>query len=300
MTTLATDQDVRLGQGRSGVVYRRGDIARKVFSGDTLANLVHYVFSGAPNAYIWCEPAIRCAWLRRRILQRLVPFWFGDRLAVAAAHDYEFDPVHCAWQLNTAFVPGSHADLHHPYRVPRVPAADPVRDLAERVMLPLQYHLEQAGFDGLVWQAGQGNPVALNNFLCTGPSGESAWQWAWIDLESGVPALIPINSIDLLCFYLPKSFRHRRALFDDVDVQRLRAWLADHREALVQHLGPQPWEQLQQDVESLVDAQQQWKSIRRHVRSIQYRLRRGQITRQQADYLQVPVEGPYKADRYRY
>ena len=99
-----------------------------------------------------------------------------------------------------------------------------------------------------------------------------------------MPALIPINPIDLLCFYLPKSFRHRRALFDDVDVQRLRAWLADHREALVQHLGPQPWEQLQQDVESLVDAQQQWKSIRRHVRSIQYRLRRGQITRQQADW----------------
>ncbi|MCH7863163.1 MAG: hypothetical protein IH998_16205 [Proteobacteria bacterium] len=65
----------------------------------------------------------------------------------------------------------------------------------------LRTHLERAGFDGLLWQAGIGNPVALNNFLYeradqtqhADPERSDEGRWVWIDLESGVPALFPIS-----------------------------------------------------------------------------------------------------------
>jgi len=43
-------------------------------------------------------------------------------------------------------------------------------------MKPLQKRLIESGFDGLVWQAGKGNPVALNNFLL-----DNKRNWVWID-----------------------------------------------------------------------------------------------------------------------
>ena len=35
--------------------------------------LVQWVILGAPNPYLWCEDAVRCAALRREILATLVP-----------------------------------------------------------------------------------------------------------------------------------------------------------------------------------------------------------------------------------
>ncbi|MHC4390566.1 MAG: hypothetical protein ACYS22_04515 [Planctomycetota bacterium] len=84
------------------------------------------------------------------------------------------------------------------------------------VMKPLQGHLKAAGFDGMLWQAGLGNPVALNNFMLERVregAGPETRRWVWIDLESGVPALVPMNPLSLLLFYLPKCFKHGRPLF---------------------------------------------------------------------------------------
>jgi len=156
--------------------------------------------------------------------------------------------------------------------------ADQLDDAVNHIMRPLQKHLQDAGFDGLVWQAGRGNPVALNNILFDGQA------WVWIDLESGVPALAPLNLIDLFTFYLPKSFHHGRPLFDDVDLIRLRQYFADHHDNLITKLTTPTFNQLQCDVDALSDAQRQWKAIVRHVRAIRYRLGRGQLTQDQADF----------------
>ena len=72
-------------------------------------------------------------------------------------------------------IDGRGAGLHHAFSADR---EWELRDLCENVMRPLQRHLIEAGFDGLAWQAGFGNPAAAGNFLLeTGASGEKTWVW---------------------------------------------------------------------------------------------------------------------------
>ena len=136
----------------------------------------------------------------------------------------------------------------------------------------------------MVWQAGRGNPVALNNFMCEGKHSDGGYRWVWIDLESGVPALIPINPLDLLLFYLPKSLRHGGPLFDDVDIAKLRAYLNAHAPELEGKLNRNRLRELHQDIDALEENQRQWKSLARHMRSITYRLAKGAISQDQADW----------------
>ncbi|RME37151.1 MAG: hypothetical protein D6788_10095, partial [Planctomycetota bacterium] len=284
---------VELGRGRSGVVFREQDasgalIARKVFGSSGLTKLVQYVFLGAPNPYLWNEHAVRSAYLRRRILAELLEARFGDKLRVARAKAYRWNNRQRAYELSCAFVAGRHVPLHHPFRNPE---DHTLRDLRKSVLRPLQRFLVETGFDGLVWQAGRGNPVALNNFLCENPDEPDGHRWVWIDLESGVPALIPLNPIDLFAFYLPRSIRFRRPLFDDVNVAKLRNYLRQHAVALTERLGPARMRALLDDVEALDHAQQVWKSLPRYRRSIAYRLRRGDLTEAQAAWY---AERPFR------
>ena len=107
-----------------------------------------------------------------------------------------------------------------------------ITDLVQNVMKPLQGLLLAAGFDGLAWQAGYGNPVATSNFLLeTTETGEQ--RWVWVDLESGVPALFPANPILLFSFYLQRTLVNGRPLYDDVDVPKLRRYIEDNRDALL-------------------------------------------------------------------
>ena len=277
-------EDLELGRGRSGVVFRSrvGSgryIARKVFGSSGAAKAVQYVFLGAPNPYVWCEPAIRTAVLRRRILSELVEFWFGTRLRVARAHGHAWNQEHRAYEMRCELIDGRHVALHHSYTSPD---DTELQDATRRIMKPLQTCLIEAGFDGLVWQAGLGNPVALNNFMCEGSDGNGGYRWVWIDLESGVPALIPMNPWDLLRFYLPKSLRHRGPLFDDVDVEKLRAYVTRLREKLEDGLGCNRLGQLDEDIDALARNQQEWKSLPRHRRSVGYHRAKGSITGEQA------------------
>ncbi len=266
-----------LGRGRSGVVLRSVDaagrpIARKVFGGDRATKLVHYVIFGAPNPYVWSEPAIRSAVLRRKIMEALLPLWFGSTLRVARAYGHALNATFRANEMTCELIEGRHAALHHPFSDPQDCELSELRAL----MKPLQRRLIESGFDGLVWQAGRGNPVALNNFM------RDAAGWVWIDLESGVPALIPINPLDLLGFYLPKSIRHRTPLFDDVDVPKLKHYVDTNRSALSGLHPPEVLQQLAADVEELGEQQHRWKSLARHRRSIAYRRLKGDITEAQA------------------
>lgn len=284
--------DLEIGRGRSGIVYHSHDeigrpVARKVFGSGGVTKVVQYVFSGAPNPYMWCESAVCTAVLRRRILATLVPVWFGPKLRVARAHDYRWNATSRAFEMRCELIRGRHVALHHPYTSPD---DCEMRDAVQNVMKPLQARLAESGFDGLVWQAGRGNPVALNNFMCEARDENGGRRWVWIDLESGVPALIPINPVDLLLFYLPKSLRHGRPLFDDVDVPKLRAYVNSQRKELEDKLIREDVEELESDIDALERSQREWKSLARSHRSITYRHVTGSISKEQANwYAQHPL-----------
>ena len=272
-----------LGQGMSGAFFLEHDIGgnqfvRKVFHGSLITNVIHYLSSGAPNPYIWNENAIQSAYYRRKILSDLVEYWFEGRLRVAEARGVSWNADHRAYELTTEFINGRHAALHHSFSRPN---ESELSDLVTEVMNPLQERLAESGFDGLVWQAGKGNPVAANNFMLEkNPSGGN--NWVWIDLESGVPALFPLNPISLLSFYLPKSFRHGRALFDDVDVPKLASYVLDNGSELEKSLGIGRTNALRDNILQLNQVQLDWKSLGRADRGIQHSLKKEKITEAQA------------------
>ncbi len=292
----------KLGQGRAAEVFLTRDhrgrpAVRKVFGGDGASKLVLYLLTGAGNAYSWCEAAIRTAFARRRILEHLVRFWFGDTLRLPRTNGWRWSSDHRAYELECELIEGSHAPLRGPAG-PAGPAgpgegpeADPVRELVRDVMKPLQRHLEASGFDGLLWQAGRGNPVAASNFMLERPAaGANRRRWAWIDLESGVPALFALNPLATASFYLPKSLHHRSWLFDDVDVPKLRDYLLRSRRDLESALGSEALHDVWRQVDELERWQHHWKSMPRHRRSISQELARGRITAHQAEhYRRRPV-----------
>jgi hypothetical protein len=268
-----------LGVGRSGLVFAsRGSdgvpVARKVFDSDALTRVVQYVVLGASNPYAWNEHAVRAALLRRRILAPLVARWFGGRLRVARALGHGWDAYYRAYELRTELVDGRPPALHHPLRRA---GKDEVRELTEDILAPLQERLAEAGFDGLLWQAGLGNPVALANFLLE-VGADGARTWAWIDLESGVPALFPLHLPTLWRRYLPLCKKHGRPLFDDVDCDRLAAYVADDARGL----DASTRRRLVSDVEALRFHQEQWRCQPRLARSIESQLVKGKLSAERA------------------
>lgn len=223
-------------------------------------------------------------------------FWFGSRVDIADVIDIGWDADAEAYYIDAKFIKGHMAALRQPFSVPD--QLDEAADLQQCVLRPLQRHLREAGFDGLVWQAGYGNPVALSNFLCVrelaaddDQAGEAVdgavehpHRWIWIDMESGVPALIPINPLKLLGFYIPKCFKHRRPLFDDVDTKRLRRYVAEQAEPLTEQFDEAVVTEMQANVDALEEAQDRWRKLPRAHRAIEYQLGRGRLTQEQADY----------------
>lgn len=281
--SLALRMEMRLGAGRSGVVFRSADekgrpLARKVFDSDALTKAVQYLFLGAPNPYAWNEHAVQAALLRRRILAPLVELWFGQELRVARGYGQDWNEEYSAYQLHAEYIEGEPPRLHHP--LARI-KHDEVRHFRSGILQDLQAHLIETGFDGMLWQAGLGNPVALGNFLCE-RSVNGSLRWAWIDLESGVPALFPLRLRELFRFYLPRSFAIGRPLFDDVDIKKLKCWMIGPGASLVARLDVSIAHQMQSDIEALAYHQEQWKALPRHERSIQYQWKKGSISKDQA------------------
>lgn len=270
-----------LGKGRSGIVFANENkpVAHKIFVGSKLANLVHYFFSGAPNPYIWNKHAIRCALLRRNILTKLVEFWFEGKATVADGSLTMWNEKYQAYELQAELVNGEPALLQHPFYEEK---KNNFNALIKEIMQPLQKKLIESGFDGLVWQAGLGNPVAANNFLYED-------KWIWIDLESGVPALIPLNPIPLFSFYLPKSWHHKCALFDDIDVPKLQKYLQENNSALLSYMEKSTHDDVVLKVEELGREQNLWKRTTRIDRSLSYNLAKKRITQEQFEfYKKIP------------
>ena len=192
-----------IGRGRSGIVYVQYDgdgrkLACKVFDSRGLTTAVQILTLGAPNPYVWNSDAVQCAKLRRNSLKHLVPVWMDGKVTVADAVHAIRNEEHKTYELQTRMVDGWAAHLHHPLSDEFDGEAE---QLWEDVMPTLRSHLQAAGFDGLLWQAGEGNPVALNNFLFepdrsvdqSDKKKRRSGRWVWIDLESGVPAIFPLS-----------------------------------------------------------------------------------------------------------
>ena len=277
----------RLGRGRSGTVYEeRSEDGRrwacKLLVPDRASSLVMTVLTGAVNPYRWNGDAVRAAVSRRRILEVLVPFWSDGIVRLPETGGVRFDGSARAFELRAELIEGRHAMLRHPGCGE---ARGEIKELVRHVLRPLQRHLKGAGFDGLLWQAGKGNPVATANFI-RDTRVDAPARWVWIDAESGVPALFPLNPWHLVRTYLPLSQKHRRWLFDDVDVERLHAYLAQHETSL----GKERHAVLVREVHALDGAQREWKRLGRHGRSVSSHEVMGRIDAEQAEhYRQRPV-----------
>ena len=291
MGRLQTNMEAKeLGAGRSGQVFLietpSGKIARKIFSGDSLASLVHHVLFGSDNAYIWNNDFLQCAYYRRKILDVLVEYWFGSKLKIARAIEAKWNQERRVNQLDAEFISGRNLALHQPFNLTH---SQEVNELLEKVMKPLQKRLVESGFDGLVWQAGKGNPVALNNFLVINTENCDR-TFVWIDMESGVPALFPLNISTLWTFYIPNCFKHKTFLFDDVDVQTLIAYTYQHEKELKEQFGNDRFYELLAHIGNLDQHQRKWRSLKRLERGVFHQLKKGKITQKQANrYFKFPI-----------
>ncbi len=280
----------RLGAGRSGQVFEEVTedgrrLACKVFIPDRPSSIVNTVLTGAVNPYRWDRHAVECGVLRRRILEPLVLWWFDGRLRLPATDGARWYEPERAFELRAELIEGRHAMLRHPLAGE---AKLEARELDREILRPLAKHLGEAGFDGLLWQAGKGNPVAAANFMRDERAG--AVRWVWIDAESGVPALFSLNPWHLFRTYLPLCIKHGCWLFDDVDAPRIRAYLGEQADALKAHLGERAFARLRADVDALEASQRRWRSLPRHRRSVASHQAVGKITREQArHYVDKPV-----------
>jgi hypothetical protein len=279
-----------LGQGRSAEVFAiegpDGRVAaRKVFVGSSLARLVHYVCFGADNPYVWNESAILGAHHRRRVLRHLVRFWFGDKVRVAESYGVGWNERHRVNELTMEFIDGRGAKLRQPFGAA---AENEIGALVGDVMRPLQAHLIAAGFDGAAWQAGLYNPVATSNFMAE-ERADGTKGWVWIDIESGVPALFPANPLGLFRYYLPRAFKYGRPLFDDVDVARLEGYVRERRRDIERAIGPRAFDSLAGSLRDLAASRADWRDMSRLERGIESALRRGTLSRAEADrYIRRP------------
>ncbi len=278
-----------IGSGRSADVYYSvmdgREIATKIFLGETISKAILFVLTGSANPYTWCKNAIRSSVSRRHILQGLCQYWFDDQLRLPLTHSHRWNSDAKAFEINAEFIRGSHAPLLNPLiHNPK----DYMAVLKNEIMVPLQDKLIESGFDGMVWQAGKGNPVGASNFMVRFQENNS-YRWIWIDLESGLPALFSINPLTTLFYYLPMCIKHKGWLFDDVDTVKLKNYLEEHRISLQQKLGEEKLQQIISEYDGLEQSQHKWKNLSRLEKGLEYAVSQERITGQEhAFYLNHP------------
>ncbi len=281
---MSVEEQIFIGNGRSAKVYLSlkvdNHVATKIFTGESTSKAILYVLTGSPNPYTWCEDAIKSAMMRRSLLSKLSLFWFSGKVRLPETYDYSWNEKEKAFQIEAEYIKGCHAPLRNPMVENPV---DYTSELQQEIMAPLQQHLIDSGFDGLVWQAGKGNPVAVSNFMVEFDE-EGKHKWVWIDLESGLPALFALNPISTLTYYLPKCIKHKEWLFDRVDTKKLSQYLSLNKEELVNNFDNDTFDSLLEDCQKLEDAQNAWKGIKRFRKSLYYAASQRKISVEEKDY----------------
>ena len=268
-----------LGSGRSAVVYkcvRDGqEVARKIFCGTDLTNLILNLFYGAPVDYKWCEPAIKAAYFRRKVLKDLTRFWFGGNFTIANSVATGINSESNEQYLDTEFIEGRVAALYNPFSENGLTE---FKELKYKIFPELQERLMESGMDGTVWQAGYGQPCAIPNFLYSARE-----KWVWIDAESGVPAIVSYNLKKLLFYYIPKAFKFRRVMFDSLDCGKFSNYLKDNEKDLRESLGDE-YREFSENCEALIVSSTAWQGMSRNDKSRGYYKFSGRITDEQDKY----------------
>jgi hypothetical protein len=284
--TLIKQEKKFIGNGRSAKVFfsfsGNQGIATKTFTGEPVSKFILFVLTGSANPYTWNENAIKSAIIRRKILSQLTHFWFGNKLRLPKTFDYNWNETEKAFEIDAEFISGCHAPLLSPLKDK---SFDYVSDLRNNIMNPLEAKLIESGFDGLVWQAGKGNPVGASNFMIN-INKDGSYQWIWIDLESGLPALFAMNFWATLTYYLPKCVKHKGWLFDNVDTKKLYNYLLDNKSALIADSSMESYQQLLDDCTKLEEHQGLWKGLSRSHKSLYYAASQGKINEAEVTYYQ--------------
>lgn len=294
LTLSRNDHKKYLGEGRSAKVFLTSSgenkVATKIFTGEPVSKFILFILTGSANPYTWCEDAIKCAIIRRRILTSLCELWFDKKLRLPNTMGYQWNPEYKAFEVDAEFIPGKHAPLFSPIKKNQV---DYISELKNEIMKPLARKLIESGFDGLVWQAGKGNPVAVSNFMVMEKNNKR--EWIWIDLESGLPALFAMNPLSTLFYYLPKCLKHKGWLFDDVDCVKLNNYISENENTIISKLGKDTYNTLFNDSKVLLKTQKRWKSLTRHQKSLYYAVSQNKITKEsELHYKNKPVQWFFK------
>ena len=267
-----------IGRGRGAVarlVEMRDSSGRtslgveKVFCAGRLTRLIYWLLYQSPFPYRSSLDAIRACYYRRRVAASLIRF-AGIDVGIALPYYTRWSEDDHSFVLAAEFIDGHGlaVDIIDPrmlrrlfhnrvlYPIARFLGRDrhkeaspdsEARMLTSR-MKDLELLLRRSGLVGSGWQVCPHTLVSTSNFVKTDS------QYVVVDLESGIPAL-------LAPYYLFNAICHGRfPMFDDVDAECLRAFLASNSEALQQALGTRGYAELRQDAESLISHSEKWKA----------------------------------------
>jgi hypothetical protein len=181
----------------------RTNLAHKVYHPSRKVRLLYWLAFQAPFPYVDNHAALEAARQRRTIVDILTKYWFGHHLV---AQVVEIDHT---------------ADGGHDFVTQLVRGSEPERERrAWRFLKQLDRKFLEAGLP--TWQVTPYNPHAITNFI-ERPDGT----YRIIDLESSLVAVLyPITGVWRLM---------RRGLFpsfDDIEVERLRDYVAGHASSI--------------------------------------------------------------------
>lgn len=241
----------------------------KVFRAGRLTRLIYWLLFQSPFPYRSSLDAIRACYYRRRVAASLIKF-AGVEVGVAAPYYTRWSEDDNSFVLGAEFIDGHGLAVDNLdsrmlrrsfynrvlYPIARVlglsrrrePSPESEARMLTSRMKDLEVLFRRSGLVGSGWQVCPQTLVATSNFV------KSSSQYVLVDLESGIPAL-------LAPYYLFYSIFHRCfPLFDDVDENRLRAFLDSNESGLQAALGTAGYGELTRDAESLVSHSQKWKA----------------------------------------
>ena len=213
-------------------------VAEKRYEPPWLVRTLYWIAFQAPFPYASNDDALEAALHRRTIAGLLTRHWFGESL-VARAIDVRTDEEGRR-SFVTELVRGT---------VPRD------RQRARRMLRRLNARFLEAGLP--TWQVWHRNPRAVGNLI-----EREDGSYRIIDLESNlVTPFLPPGA-------LVRAIRGARfPAFDDVDVPRLRGYLAAHAEAIEASLGEHDASRLQDATAAYDAAAERWYASERRIAS---------------------------------
>lgn len=214
---------------------REAGTAGKVYRPPRAVRWLYWAAFQSSFPYATREEALRTAAAVRELTGLLTEYWTGEDM-VAAVRDIRCERGEF-WFV-TELVEGEEP-----------------KDNAEvrEVLQTLRRRFAEAGL--ATWQIDPENPHAHTNFIRT-PEGKLRL----IDLESTlIPFVQPLNM-------LPRMFRMGRVpTFDDVDYERLRRYVGEHRSEMEQALGEEKVERLEAAIDTAQACARSWKGAEPNV-----------------------------------